>query len=181
MYFKKIPGQRLYLSPICSDDMEQYAKWLNDSSVSDNLGSTSQVLTVEKEKSILEDLSKSGYTFAIIKEDDNSLIGNIGLFDINHICRNAQCGLFIGEKENRNKGYGREALTLLLEYGFDTLNLNNVMLKVFSYNEIAISCYKRVGFKIIGERRNSYYINGAYYNDVYMDILASEFRDMKRQ
>ena len=49
------------------------------------------------------------------------------------------------------------------------------MLKVFSFNERAISCYKKVGFKEMGRRRQSYYLKGKFYNDVYMDILREEF------
>ena len=49
------------------------------------------------------------------------------------------------------------------------------MLKVFSFNERAIHVYEKVGFKEIGRRRKSYYLNGAYYDDVFMDILKEEF------
>lgn len=61
----------------------------------------------------------------------------------------------IGEEENRNKGYGTETLKLLISYGFDYLNLNNIMLSVYSFNGNAISCYKKVGFKEIGRRRET--------------------------
>ena len=174
-YFKKIIGERIYLSPVSAEDMEQYTTWINDSRVSDGLGNSSQVFSVEREKTVLEEMSNSGYNFAIVRAADDVLLGNASLFDINQMHRNAQCGLFIGEVENRNKGYGQEALKLLLNYGFNTLNLNNVMLKVFSFNEMAISCYKKVGFRMIGQRRNSFFLNGKYHNDVFMDILAEDF------
>jgi len=179
-YFRKLSGKNLYLSPMNMEDMPQYTKWINDNSISDNLGNTWQLISVEKEKSILEGMAKEGYNFAIIRAEDDQLLGNISLFDINQIHRNAQCGLFIGEEENRGKGYGAQALSLLLEFGFDTLNLNNIMLKVFSFNEMAVSCYKKVGFKTVGERRNSYYLNGRYYNDIYMDILKEDFTSHAR-
>ena len=50
------------------------------------------------------------------------------------------------------------------------------MLGVMSFNERAIACYKKVGFKEIGRRRQSYYLNGKYYDSVYMDILKEEFK-----
>lgn len=173
-YYPKVVGERIYLSPINMEDIEQYTKWINDSGISDNLGNSSQLYTPEKEKEALEGMVKTGYNFAIIRFEDNQLLGNISFFDINQINRSAQCGLFIGEKENRNKGYGQEALKLLLSYGFDTLNLNNVMLKVFAFNKAAIACYKQVGFKIIGERRNAYFIGGEYHNEIFMDILTGD-------
>lgn len=50
------------------------------------------------------------------------------------------------------------------------------MLTVKSFNERAINCYKKVGFKELGRRRECYFLNGKYYDDVYMDILANEFK-----
>ncbi len=66
---------------------------------------------------------------------------------------------------------------MLLDYGFNYLNLNNIMLTVKSFNERAINCYQKVGFKEIGRRRKSYFLNGKYYDDIYMDILAEEFKE----
>lgn len=174
-YFKKVTGERLYLSPMNVEDYEQYAKWLNDSEVTDGLGNTTQLIGIENEKEALARLVKEKYNFAVVRLQDDTLIGNASLMDLNHISRTATCGIFIGEAENRGKGYGKEALRLLLRYGFNTLNLKNVMLKVFSFNKQAIACYKSVGFKAIGERRDSCFINGKYHNDVFMDILVSEF------
>ena len=68
-------------------------------------------------------------------------------------------------------------LKLLLDYGFNYLNFKNIMLKVYSFNERAMKAYKKVGFKEIGRRRESYFLNGKYYDDVYMDILSDEFSE----
>ncbi len=106
--------------------------------------------------------------------EDDKLIGNCSIHEIDQLRQCAEVGLFIGDEENRNKGYGKEVLNLLLNYGFDYLNLNNIMLKVFSFNERAINCYKKVGFKEIGRRRQSYYLKGKFYDTVYMDILREE-------
>ncbi len=174
-YFKKIEGKQIYLSPMNIDDVEIYTKWINDLNITDNLGNSSKVISLHKEKGILEKLSNQDYSFAIILKDEDKLIGNISLFDVNHIHRNATCGLFIGDTENQNKGYGTEALKLLLSYGFNTLNLNNVMLKVFEFNKQAIACYEKVGFKLIGRHRKCYFVKGKYYDELFMDILAKEF------
>lgn len=174
-YFMKLEGNRIFLSPMNLEDVEQYTKWMNDFSVTVNIGNASSHYSMVKEKEALEEMVKNGHNFAIVQKDNEQLIGNASIFDINHIHRRAEIGLFIGEEENRGKGYGREAIELLLAYGFKVLNLNNIMLKVFSFNERAIKAYKNVGFKIIGERRKAYFINGAYYNEFYMDMLAEEF------
>lgn len=174
-YFEKISGDKIYLSPICKDDIEIYTKWINDVSITDNLGFTCQQIGIEKETEALESMIKDGYNFAIIRREDNELLGNLSFMNVNQINRTAEVGIFIGEPSNHSKGYGSEAMRLLLKYGFDTLNLNNVMLKVFDFNKAAIACYEKIGFKKIGERRNSYFVRGAYHNQIFMDILAEEF------
>ena len=87
----------------------------------------------------------------------------------------ATVGIFIGEEENRNKGYGTEALKLLIGYGFDYLNLNNIMLTVYSFNEGAINCYKKVGFKEFGKRRKAVMLKNKRYDIIYMDIIREEY------
>lgn len=172
-YFKKLVGERVYLSPMNIDDAETYVKWFNDFNVTDGLGSSCRITSLEGEKEWLRQ-NTGQYQFAIVKLEDDILIGNCGINGLDQLRQCAEIGIFIGDEENRNKGYGAEALNLLLDYCFDYLNVNNVMLKVFSFNERAISCYRKLGFKEIGRRRQSYYLRGEFYDEVYMDILRSE-------
>ena len=135
-------------------------------------------MTVEVEKEWLEDAAKKGdFLFGIVNLENDELIGNCGIHDINHQNRTATVGIFLGDEKNRSHGYGTETLKLLLDYGFRYLNLNNIMLNVFSFNERAIACYKKVGFKECGRRRQSYFLNGKYYDSIQMDILAEEFTE----
>ena len=173
-YFKKLVGNRIYLSPMSVDDAETYVKWLNDLATTDGLGNSSRMISLEDEKEWIKK-SSSSFQFAIVRLEDDTLLGNCGFNEINQVMQNAIVGLFIGDEDNRNQGYGQEALNLLLDYGFNYLNLNNIMLKVFSFNERAIQCYKKVGFKEIGRRRQSYYLKGQFYDEVYMDILREEW------
>lgn len=172
-YFKKIVGSRIYLSPLNMEDAETYVKWLNDCNTTDGLGNSNIIISLEGEKEWIRKNSDQ-YQFAIVRLEDDKLIGNCGFNEIQQIKQCAEIGLFIGEEENRNKGYGLEVLNLLLDYGFNYLNLNNIMLRVFSFNERAIKCYKNAGFKEIGRRREAYYLKGRFYDEVYMDILKKE-------
>jgi len=175
-YFPKIVGERLYLSPINPDDLEQYTKWLNDPNVAEHLGVYRQMISLTTEKKALEQLSE-GQNYAIVLKDGDVLIGNIGLTDIEHIHRRATVGLFIGESENRGKGYGGEAIRLMLGFCFGTLNLHNVMLLVHADNPQGLACYNKLGFREIGRRRESRIKDGHFFDLVYMDILSSEYRD----
>lgn len=173
-YFKKLVGENIYLSPMDIDDAQCYAKWFNDCYITDNLGATSILSSVQSEQQWIES-NINNYAFSIITLKDDILIGNCSIMNINHIRQCAEIGLFIGEKSNHNKGYGTEMLKLLLNYSFNYLNLNNIMLRVFSFNDIAIHTYKKVGFKEMGRRRQSYYLNNKFYDEIYMDILKEEF------
>ena len=138
-YFKKIEGEKVYLSPMNLEDIEKYVKWMNDFSTTDGLGSSSKVTTFESERAwLINNMDKKEQQFAIVLKETDKLIGNCGFVDINHLHQRGEVGLFIGEEENRSKGYGTEALSLLVDYGFNYLNLKNIMLKVFSFNKRAI-------------------------------------------
>ena len=173
-YFRKIEGDMLYLSPLCVEDAEINARWLNDAQVTDGLGTTCHVFSVEKERKWIESHTED-YQFAIIRKSDGVYLGNIGFGAMDSLHQRAMIGLFIGDEENRSCGYGTQALRLLLDYGFRQLNLHNVMLQLFSFNTRALACYKKVGFREIGRRREAFYGNGAFHDLMYMDILREEF------
>jgi RimJ/RimL family protein N-acetyltransferase len=173
MYFKKMIGTKCYLSPIDLNDAEKYTEWLNDIDVAQYLTIYPMMISLHGEKEALISLSKN-HNYGIINLENDELIGNCGLMDIDNLNRTAEVGIFIGKKEYQNRGYGREALTLLIDFGFNTLNLKNIMLKVFSYNDRAIKCYENIGFKIIGRRRNAIERFQNTYDIIFMDILNNE-------
>ena len=164
-YFKKLVGENVYLSPRSVEDAEQYAEWLNDFETTDYTGRSGQIVTVESEREYLEK----------VRLEDDKMIGSAGIESIDHLNRIGTLGIFIGDKESRNKGYGTEVVNMLLEYGFKYLNLNNIKLDLMEFNERALACYKKCGFKEYGRRRKCRFINGKYYDSIEMDILAEEF------
>ncbi|MCL2055616.1 MAG: GNAT family N-acetyltransferase [Oscillospiraceae bacterium] len=173
-YFKKIVGKRLYLSPLSLDDAEIFTKWVNDPAVSCNLGNYPAQISLSSEKTYLEDLAKK-HCYSIVLHDGDVMIGNLGLGDIDHRSRKATLGIMIGEAEMRGKGYGTEAICLILDYGFNTLNLHNIMLYVHADNGQGIACYKKAGFREFGRRRESHFKNGRYIDVIHMEILSTEW------
>ncbi len=176
-YYKKLVGDRIYLSPMSIEDAEKYVEWFCDFSMTDGIKKSASIMTTEAEREWLEkSLKNNNMTFAIINLETDEIIGNCGLMNINQKDRFGEVGIFIGDEKNRSNGYGAEALRLLLDFGFNYQNLNNIMLGVMSFNERAIACYKKIGFKEIGRRRECYFLNGKYYDKIYMDMLAREFK-----
>jgi len=175
MYFKKLIGKKCYLSPIEVNDAEKYTEWLNDMEILENLQLYTATISLENEKVFLNNLSKD-HNYGIIDLETNELIGNCGFMDIDYINQSAEAGIFIGNKSFWNKGYGTEAFSLLIDYGFKALNFHNIMVKVYEYNKNAIKCYKKIGFKIIGIRREALHRDLQKHNIVYMDILKLTLR-----
>lgn len=175
-HFKKLIGEKVFLSPLNPDDTERYVVWLNDLEMTQYLTISNRVYGLLKERAYLEEKAKSDdKAFAIIDRESDKLLGACDLFDIDMTHGTAELGIFIGEKSFWGRGYGRDAVKLILDFGFNVLNLKNIWLRTLSVNERAIKSFEYAGFKQIGERRNAYTIAGASYNWVFMDITADEF------
>jgi len=174
MYFRKMTGKKCYLSPIDVNDAVTFTEWLNDLEVIEYLTLYPQIISLEGEKDFLNKLSRE-HNYSIIDNDGDKLIGNCGLIGIDHLNQTAEIGIFIGNKKCWNNGYGSEALSLLLDYGFKALNLHNVSLRVYSFNERAKKCYGKIGFKVIGKKREALLRGNERHDIIFMDILRNEF------
>ncbi len=178
-FIKKLVGDRIYLSPrgTSDEEIEKFTDWMNDFQTTDFIGRSGQVVTFIGEKEWLENSTKNvqDRSFSIIELNHNKLIGTISLENFSWIERSAVLGIFIGDKDFRNNGYGTEAIKLLLEYGFKYLNLHSIRLDLLSINERAHKCYLKCGFKDTGCSREAIYVNGKYYDKLHMDILENEF------
>jgi len=115
------------------------------------------------------------YVMAIVDSKSDKLLGNCGLLNVDHINRNAEFGIFIGDGQSRGKGIGEEATRLILDFGFNAINLNHIWLRVFTFNKNAIGLYKKIGFKVIGAKRQSRIIGNNKIDELLMDILPNEF------
>jgi len=174
-YFKKIVGKKCYLSPVSYDDVEKYTEWINDMETGVFVLFASNVIGVAKEKEILMHLDQNDIIFAIIDKESNNPLGFCGLHNKNEIHRSAVLGITIADKNYWGHGIGTEAVQLLLDFGFNMLNLHSISLDVFSYNTRAIKCYEKCGFKYAGKKREAVFIAGKYHDVQVYDILFSDF------
>lgn len=179
-YYKKLIGEKVYLSPkiVSEEEIQKHTEWMNDFEVTDYTGRSGSLFSPALEKAWLENVGKdkTNIVFNIIDLKTDKLIGTTGLHHINTIDRRAEVGIFIGDKDYRDRGYGAEIINLVTEYGFRYVNLHTIYLHVLSNNERAHKCYLKCGFKDIGNIREAAFVNGRYYDLVIMDILESEFK-----
>jgi len=154
------------------------AVWSNDLEVSIKTGDAADMISVSIQREYLQHMvsSKGVYAFLIIEKENNIPIGFCRLKEVDLINKKATLGIFIGEKEYWGKGIGTESIKLILDYGFNIINLSNIWLSVFSYNASAIKVYKNCGFKEIGRRRKSIILGNKVYDEIYMDLLSEEFQ-----
>ena len=178
-YLKKLIGDNIYLSPISVDDVEEYAEMVNDIKVSVGLGylSYTNIIDFESEKELLNSIKKEK-RFAVRLLENDELLGNVGFKSVGEIHRTAEMGIMLGNPKYQRKGYGMEAINLLLDYGFSFLNLRNISLNVFEYNEVAYNLYKKIGFKEVGRLRKAVEILDETYDIIIMDMLKEEFQSI---
>ena len=172
-YFQKLIWEKVYLSPLNPDDAETLTKWWCDERISKNTTMISQVPTLAWEKKWLEE-EHSTYTFAIVKKDWDELLGTIELWSVNFINQTAELWIAIWNFEEHNKGYGTDAVKTIIEFGFNTLNLYNISLRVKSFNENWIACYKKCGFKETWAKHHSQYYDWERYDLILMEVLKSD-------
>jgi len=164
-------------------DLPKFVEWLNDPEVRRYL-SMSLPISQAAEEQWFENMLKrppEEQSLGIeIKDGDGwRLIGNCSIFDINRRARSAEVGLFIGDKSCWNKGYGTEVMRLLLRYGFGTLNLNRIFLRVDAENMGGIHAYEKAGFIHEARLRESDFREGSYCDDLIMSVLRSEWTPEK--
>jgi diamine N-acetyltransferase len=172
-----IEGELVSLGPIRRDHIPLYLRWVNDFGTTQYLEIQPRPMTLEQEMAWFEQAAtnQSQPLFTIYERATGRAIGNCGLHQVDYRNRRAEVGIMVGEADVRGRGYGTEAMRLLLDYAFTVLGLHSVMLLVYEYNYPARRSYEKAGFREIGNRRESRWYNGRFWDEIHMDILASEF------
>lgn len=170
-------GKRLTLRSITRDDLPHYVDWLNDREVTRHL-LRFRPLNMDNETDWYESQRKDPdtFNFAIEITAEKKHIGSISLRLRRRVDQEAELGIVIGDKSEWGKGYCREAIGLILAYGFFTLNLNRIYLRVHEGNIGGIKCYERSGFVLEGTLREAGFSEGKFINHHIMSVLRREFQ-----
>lgn len=129
--------------------------------------------TVEKEM----DEDKNLFYFTIRAREDDRLIGKAMIEWVSWTNGNGFIRLGIGSPEDRRKGYGSQALTMLLRYAFGEINLYRVTAVVPAYNEGAMRLFQKFGFMEEIRRRKALNRDGEFWDLVSFGLLNSEWRE----
>jgi RimJ/RimL family protein N-acetyltransferase len=176
-------GERVRLTAVRPEDSAVMARWYEDSEFGRMYDSGVAVpRSADSVRRWMDNSSGSAaaYSFAIRLLESDDLIG---FLDIDGIQWNNGCAwmsLAIGDRTQRGKGYGYEAMTLALRFAFHELHLHRVQLTVFSYNERAIRLYERLGFQREGVYREYLQRDGQRYDMLLYGLLRREWEEKKR-
>lgn len=171
-------GPHVMLRPLERTDLnERYLGWLNDPEVTRYVESGAFPSTAEDLENFYRTVSSSrnDVILAVVDKQSGRHIGNVKLGPIQWVQRCATFGILIGEKDFWGKGAGEEATRLMVEYGFQRLNLHRIDLGVCAEHEAAVRCYEKVGFKVEGRMREDLFQAGGYKDRLWMGLLRSEY------
>jgi RimJ/RimL family protein N-acetyltransferase len=177
-----IEGNKVILRPLLEEDFtSEYLTWLNDPFI--NQYSQRRPFPVPQEgvknyNDFFLNNPQKGFVLAIIEKPKNTHIGSISLVNIQLVNRCAEIAILIGKKEYWNGGYGAECIYLLTKHAFINMNLHKIF--AGSFNPAFIKCVEYLGWKKEGEFRERIWSNGRYHNQIWMSILRSEFRVIKK-
>jgi RimJ/RimL family protein N-acetyltransferase len=176
-----IYGDRIRLRHVEREDLPRFVEWLNDPEVRHGLAMYLPLSRAEEEdwfeNTLKRDQDERPLAIEVDGAEGLSLVGNCGFFNLEWRVRSAELGIFIGDKAFWNRGYGTEAMRLLLRHGFGTLNLNRIYLRVFDDNPRAIRAYEKAGFAHEGRMRQAEYHDGRYLDVLLMSVLKSEWKE----
>jgi len=119
-------------------------------------------------------VSGTWFQFAVLKNDSNELIGDIGIHFIDSDAFQVELGCTLN-KDHQGKGYATEALKETINYLFDEWNKHRIIASIDPRNLPSISLFERLGFRKEAHFRESYFMNGEWQDDLVYAILKYEW------
>ena len=169
-------GDRIYLRPIERTDIDKgWLDWINNHELNRYLRGTFPVNRDSLEQYYEASQPLSVAMFAMCLKENDHYFGNARLSGIDLVNRTCEYGRLIGEAEYRSRGYGSEALILLLRYGFHHLGMNRIFSAAFADNKASLASNEKVGFTQEGVMREAAFKDGRFHDTVMLGILRSDF------
>ena len=169
----RIAGQKVVLRPITDADTDRIVAWRNTPAVMQNF-IFRQRFTPEMHRHWLATKVATGRVVQYIIEEQATgrAVGSVYYRDVDPVNHSAEYGIFIGEEDARDKGFGTETARLFTEFGFAQLGLHRISLRLLAENEPARRSYENAGFAVEGVFRDMVLLDGRYRDVVFMARLA---------
>ena len=175
MYNDVLEGAKVLLRPITLEDTGLIVKWRNNPLVRKNFIFRHDFTNEMHTKWFQEKVCTGDVVqYIIVDKATKRPIGSIYFRDIDRVNESAEYGIFIGEDDLRGKGFGTEAAKLFLKFGFHTMHLHRIYLRVLAENEGAEKSYIKAGFRTEGIFHDMVKIDGKYCDVVFMACFANE-------
>ena len=173
-----LKGERLFLTPITEQDTKDIIRWRNQDFVRGRF-IYQGLFTKESHEKWLRTKVASGEVvqFIIRLNESQRAIGSVYFRDIDSIHQKAEYGIFIGEADCLGQGYGTDAAGLAMNYAFEEMRLNKLMLRVLADNKRAIRSYEKAGFVEEGRFKEDVCIEGRYYDVIFMAVLRGDYME----
>jgi RimJ/RimL family protein N-acetyltransferase len=156
------------------------AQWGRDSEFSRLLdGDPAYLYNTKQYKEWIEKNLPDTFMFAVHALEGDQQIGFVDLSGIDWVAGDGWVGIGLGERDYWGKGYGSEAMNLMLRFAFHELNLRRVSLDVFEYNPRGIRSYEKCGFRHEGRARQGIHRFGRYWDVYFMGILRAEWEALQ--
>jgi RimJ/RimL family protein N-acetyltransferase len=172
-------GKLVRLAAPQPDDWELKVRWYEDSEFLRLIDSEAvRPKSADELKADSEQHTRGPaiFSFHVRTLEDDRFIGFINIHRIEWNNASGWLGMGIGDRDYWDRGYGSDALNLILNYAFNELNLYRLGLTVFEYNERAKHVYEKAGFVEEGVQRAALNRDGRRYDVTFMGLLAEEWR-----
>ena len=173
-----LSGERLQLAIVRRQDVSMYTAWINTPDINRTLPQRRPVPREEMEgivDHIVNMKPEDGLNLGIWLKEPTRLLGNIGLNSINRKDRHAVLSMYIGEVTDRSKGYGGEAVRLMLDHAFSNMGLRKVWINLHSFNGPSYQAAKSLGFVEVGRQREHCFVDGRWWDWVTMELFCEDW------
>ncbi|WP_298498537.1 GNAT family protein [uncultured Algibacter sp.] len=169
-----LKGENIYLRALEPEDLEFIHTIENDESIweiSNTQTPYSKFLIKQYLEHAHKDIFEVKQLRLVISNYNDLALGMIDLFDFDFKNRRAGVGILVKEPNDRLKGYGREALKLLIDYSFKHLDLHQLYCNISEDNGASVKLFSNQGFKQIGLKKDWNYVNGSYKNEYLYQLI----------
>ena len=176
MKHEEIRGKKIILRRQREEDAPFFAYWFNQPQVMFQCG-FEKTTDEEEEKRIINNSYKSeDSVWFTITDLDGNIIGETGLLRMFPAWHQTDFTIIIPDPKMQRKGYGSEAIRIMLDMAFHEYEMHRVSIGVVGLNTDALEFYKKIGFKQEGILEEAYYYNDEYSDFIMMRILSQEWK-----